>query len=48
MLTHYSREVSSLVAVPLLAGGDAVGGLYLTQEAPCDFLNIQDVVLVGF
>lgn len=42
-----AAPVSSVVVVPLMgADGVAVGALYFTQSAPCDFGNIQDVLLV--
>ncbi|KIZ04317.1 putative serine/threonine-protein kinase roco8 [Monoraphidium neglectum] len=45
LFTHASQAVSSLVVVPLLRGGTALGGLYLTQDVPCDFSNIKETVL---
>jgi hypothetical protein len=34
------------VVVPLLVEDRALGALYFTQDAPCDFSNIQDALLV--
>jgi hypothetical protein len=48
LFTHASQAVSSLVVVPLLRGGTALGGLYLTQDVPCDFSNIKETVLVRY
>lgn len=49
VFTHSSALVSSVVVVPLLRSDDgaAIGALYFTQAAPCDFDNIQDALLVG-
>ncbi|KIY97123.1 hypothetical protein MNEG_10840 [Monoraphidium neglectum] len=47
VFTHASHLVSSLVVVPLLVEDRALGALYFTQDAPCDFSNIQDALL-GF
>jgi hypothetical protein len=47
VFTHASHMVSSVVVVPLLAADRAFGALYFTQDAPCDFVNIQDALL-GF
>ncbi|KAI8469489.1 MAG: kinase-like domain-containing protein [Monoraphidium minutum] len=47
VFTHASHLVSSLVVVPLIVEGRALGALYFTQDTPCDFSNIQDALL-GF
>ncbi|KAI8465288.1 MAG: kinase-like domain-containing protein [Monoraphidium minutum] len=47
VFTHASQTVSSLVVVPVVAAGTALGALYFTQEAACDFGNIQEALL-GF
>jgi hypothetical protein len=46
VFTHASHMVSSLVVVPLLVDERALGALYFTQDAPCDFSNIQEPLLV--
>jgi hypothetical protein len=47
VFTHASAAVASVVVVPLLVGDAPFGALYLTQEAACDFSNIQEALLVG-
>jgi hypothetical protein len=48
VFTRSSQLVSSIVVVPLIAGdGPALGGLYFTFNSPCDFMHIQDTLLVG-
>ncbi|GBG00219.1 hypothetical protein Rsub_12704 [Raphidocelis subcapitata] len=47
VFTHASAAVASVCCVPLLVGDTPFGALYLTQEAACDFLNIQEALL-GF
>ncbi|KAI8462418.1 MAG: kinase-like domain-containing protein [Monoraphidium minutum] len=47
VFTHATELVSSVVVVPLLVGDNVLGAVYFTQDAPCDFSNIQDALL-GF
>ena len=47
VFTHASAAVASVCCVPLLVGDTPFGALYLTQEAACDFLNIQEALLVS-
>jgi hypothetical protein len=47
VFTHTTQPVSSVVVVPLLVNDAAFGALYFTQDAACDFSNIQDALL-GF
>jgi hypothetical protein len=51
IFSRASRIVSSVVVLPLVAGDadDAppLGGLYFALDAPCEFSNVQDVLL-GF
>ncbi|KAI8469616.1 MAG: hypothetical protein J3K34DRAFT_521983 [Monoraphidium minutum] len=47
VFTHAAETVASLVVVPLLVGGAALGAVYFTLDKPCDFANIQEALL-GF
>jgi hypothetical protein len=48
LFTRSSQLVASIVVIPLMARSDApvLGGLYFTFNVPCDFLQIQETVLV--
>jgi hypothetical protein len=47
IFTRSSRLVSSVVVVPLVAGDEPpLGGLYFALDTPCEFVNIQDTLLV--
>jgi hypothetical protein len=49
VLSHQQSDtVASIVVVPLMVGDDdrVFGALYFTQQAACDFSNIQEALLV--
>lgn len=42
-----AQMVASIVVLPLIYGGQTLGGLYFTLETPSNFQNIKDL-LMGF
>lgn len=48
VFTRSTELVSAIVVVPLVAcDSEPLGGLYFALDAPCEFSNIQDTLLVG-
>jgi hypothetical protein len=47
IFSRSSDLVASIVVVPLLVEGRALGGMYFALDSPCSFEDMQDALLVG-